>query len=95
MWIEAELNGHPAYRRERATEIMRRLRGRGFDDEEGRHLLRDRGEIGQSLAGNALPQVLPDVAGAQVLLLLSEVQEVNWTSFEKWKARSIQGQPRG
>ena len=72
---------------------MRRLRSRGFDDEAGRHLLRDRGEIGQSLAGNALRQVLPDVAGVQVLLLLSEVQEDNWTSFKRWKARSVRGHP--
>ena len=61
MWIEAELNGHryPVHRRVRATEIMRRLCGRGFDDEEGRHLLGDRGEIGKSVAGNALYMPYP------------------------------------
>ena len=37
VWIVVELNSHP----ERSTEIMKRLCGRGFDDEEGRHLLRD------------------------------------------------------
>ena len=28
-----------------------------------------------------------------MLLLLSEVQEDNWTAFEKWKARSVHGHP--
>ena len=89
VWIEAEVNGEATFRRERHVEKARRLGARGFDDAEGRHLLRDRGEIGGSLVGNMLPQVLPDVTAAQVLLLLSEVQKEVRTAFESWEQRSL------
>ena len=41
VWIEDEVNGEAVFRRERNVEIARRLRARGFDSPEGRHLLRD------------------------------------------------------